>query len=322
MNQQKINIIDIAENSLQGEASPEENLLLTNWVLGDKKLNQWVVDEISSMSPIAEDVDLDPICQEIMSNKRKRKRVLLNLMGAAAAVVAGFVLCFVWMINSTPEDTNLPLSVRTMEGEKSRITLPDGSFVMLNSLTQLTYSYNKETGTRNVKLSGEAWFDVRSDEEHPFIVDCDNLQVECLGTEFNVVSYPDDETVTVVLKDGKINATSTRDKVEMRPGMLLTYDRTSGSVNTDMVTASDHCDWKKGEIYCNDITLDKLFKRLARTYGATINVATPALREERVYGMILEGDLRESIAIVCQACDAEYTIENGNNVTIYKPTRE
>lgn len=316
MNQHKYNITNIVENSLRGEASPEEMMLLSNWVITDKHLNEWVVEEIASQQPVAKGADLDHICQNILKENHGRKVSLKHFLLTIAALFIGFGAF--WIMNIEHHEPMHPLTVRTMEGEKSRVILPDGSSVMLNSKTILSYLYDEEKGLRNVKLNGEAWFDVKTNPKHPFIVDCDNLKVECRGTEFNVTAYQDDETITVVLKDGNIKAVSARDNVEMRPGMLLQYDRTSGHVNTDMVTASDYCDWKKGEIHCDNITLEALFKRLSRTYGVPIHIQTPSLRNERVYGMMLEGDLTQALDIVCEACGMEYRMEKDGSVYVFK----
>lgn len=318
MNQRKFDIREIAESSLRGEATSEEMALLTNWVISDRHLNEWVAEEMSSMSPDVKDVDLEPICRSITGGRGKWKTVLKHAVTAVAACAVGFGACFYAMKNFDHKDTAYPFTVRTLEGEKSRVTLPDGSYVTINSMSHLSYLYDEERGVRNVELRGEAWFDVKSDEEHPFIVDCDNLKVECLGTEFNVTSYPDDESVTVVLKDGRINAVSMRDRVELHPGMKLRYDRSTGSVDTEMVEASDYCNWKRGEIHCNNITVEELFRRMSRTYGVSINIETPGMRTEKVYGMMLEGDLRHGMDIVCKACNAQYRFENDSTLSVYK----
>ncbi len=316
MNLQNKDIIRISERFLSGEASQEDVMLLSNWVRTNPGLNDWVVDWIDGQSPVVDDADLESICQNIVTEKEGKKVGLKTFFLSIAAVIAGFVVLTV--IGIERQEPVHPLVVRTMGGEKSRVTLPDGSSVILNALTQLSYLYDNETGDRTVKLYGEAWFDVKTDPEHPFMVDCDNLKVECRGTEFNVTAYPDDSTVTVVLKDGQVNAVSSRDNVKMNPGMLLTYDRTTGHVNTESVTASDYCDWKKGEIHCDNINLEELTKRLARTYGTSITVQSPSLRKERLYGMILEGNLEQVLEIVSEACEANYRKENDNTYYIYR----
>lgn len=320
MNKLKYDITDIAENTLRGEASVEEIILLSNWIITDRHLNEWVVEEIASQPPVAKGADLDHICQNIVKGNHGKKISLKYFLLTIAALFAGFGIFLV--LNIEHHEPEHSLSVRTVGGEKSRIALPDGSSVILNSKTFISYFYDKKSGVRNVKLNGEAWFDVKTDARHPFVVDCDNLKVECRGTEFNVTAYQDDETVTVVLKDGKVNAVSARENIEMRPGMLLNYDRTSGHVDTDMVTASDYCDWRNGEIHCDNITLEALFKRLSRTYGTAINIQTPSLRAERVYGMMLEGDLDHVLDIVCEACEMEYRKEKDNTVYVFKTHTE
>ena len=74
MNKLKYDITDIAENTLRGEASVEEIILLSNWIITDRHLNEWVVEEIASQPPVAKGADLDHICQNIVKFWRSTMR--------------------------------------------------------------------------------------------------------------------------------------------------------------------------------------------------------------------------------------------------------
>src|SRR5690606_37727632 len=84
-------------------------------------------------------------------------------------------------------------------GDRSTIYLPDGSKVCLNSGSKITFDNTFKSGVRKLSLEGEAFFSVKKDSEIPFIVNTDDLQVEVLGTEFNLKAYPDEESVSVTL---------------------------------------------------------------------------------------------------------------------------
>ena len=85
------------------------------------------------------------------------------------------------------------------KGDKATIELPDGTNVVLNSASQLSYLNNFGEKVRRVQLNGEAYFKVAHDEKHAFIVQIGDLEVKVLGTSFNVSAYEDAKDVTVVL---------------------------------------------------------------------------------------------------------------------------
>lgn len=121
---------------------------------------------------------------------------------------------------------NTVSEISTRYGSKSKITLPDGTIVWLNSGSNLLYN-NKSFGEsdREVTLSGEAFFNVTHDPEHPFIIHAGKINVQVLGTSFDVKNYPDDKTVEATLIKGSIEVTFANDpgrKVLLKPDEKLT----------------------------------------------------------------------------------------------------
>jgi transmembrane sensor len=98
-----------------------------------------------------------------------------------------------------------PVSIYVPLGAKSNITLPDGSNVWLNAGTTLAYDKDYGKRERILQLTGEAFFDVAKDEVHPFIVNAEGIVVKALGTKFNVKAYPEENTVSAILEEGKID---------------------------------------------------------------------------------------------------------------------
>ena len=92
-------------------------------------------------------------------------------------------------------------------GSKSRLTLSDGSHITLNADSRLKYPVSFEGNTREVYLSGEAFFDVQKDPDHPFIIHTARMNIRVLGTAFNVRSYPDDPSMETTLLRGSIEVT-------------------------------------------------------------------------------------------------------------------
>nr|WP_302179990.1 FecR family protein [Chryseosolibacter indicus] len=90
-------------------------------------------------------------------------------------------------------------------------TLPDGSNVFLNRETKLAYSFNKKENTHNVKLNGEAYFNIKHKNDEKFIIEVDGVFIKDIGTAFNVKAYPDSKTIEVVVEEGEVMFYSPKD---------------------------------------------------------------------------------------------------------------
>lgn len=318
MKNQASDIPRLAKRVLEGNATQEEEFAFSNWVIHDPKFNEWVVEQVDDLPDKVNGFDVNTIYDKVKPRNAEHKVGIKTFLLTLAAMLTGFIAFFSIFHEVHPKEQ--PLMVRTMAGEKARITLPDGSSVILNSNTQLSYAYDSKEGLRNVNLVGEAWFKVKTDPSHPFVVDCDIMKVNCRGTEFNVTAYPDDETMTVVLKEGKISAMTARDDIQMKPNMMISLNRSSGEVESRMIKADDYCDWKAGKIHCDHITVDELAKRLTRTYGVNINIQSESLRQERLRGLIPPGRLENALDMICTTCAAGYSKDSSGNVTIFRKT--
>jgi transmembrane sensor len=114
-------------------------------------------------------------------------------------------------------------------GARTKLVLPDGTKVWLNSSSKLRYARLTEGPTREVELEGEAFFDVAKDAQRPFIVHADSLEIKVLGTEFTVKSYPQDPTIEATLLKGAIEITRKGNPntphVILKPNEKLVFNR-------------------------------------------------------------------------------------------------
>ena len=106
-------------------------------------------------------------------------------------------------------------------GAKSCITLPDGTKAWLNAGTELTYNEDYGQKKRTLFLTGEAFFDVAKDKEHPFIVNTSDLIIQALGTQFNVKAYPEEKIITTTLVEGKIDVRMIKSNRQLKKVTLL-----------------------------------------------------------------------------------------------------
>lgn len=155
-------------------------------------------------------------------------------------------------------------------GEIFKVVLSDGTKVLLNSDSRLSYPTVFKGKERIVSLEGEAYFDVTKDAEHPFIVKSGNIQVRVLGTEFNVRSYSS-EDIRVTLIDGKVAVSDTCgvQSVEMKPGQSAQLV-SDGTFVVDEIDTESLLYWKEGFFYFDNVALVDMMKEIGRWYNVDI----------------------------------------------------
>src|SRR5581483_2908966 len=154
------------------------------------------------------------------------------------------------------------------------LTLPDGSHVLLQANSQLQYPDAFDAATREVTLTGEAYFDIAHNPAHPFIIHSGNIKTTVLGTAFNIKAWPADKEVTITVTRGKV-------KVENEKGLvsILTRDQQL-SINTRVntakqpaVNAENVVSWKNSEYTLDDMTLADALTELEVRYSTIIELA-------------------------------------------------
>jgi transmembrane sensor len=152
-----------------------------------------------------------------------QKKHFRKLWVAAAAAV---ILLFLLLSRPTENEGVKPINntVSTKAGDKANITLPDGSKVWLNGDSKITYAEDFNDRTREVHLSGEAFFEVAKDKTRPFIIHTRMINLKVLGTAFNVRSYDYEKETETALVHGSVEITlrnSPEQKILLKPGEKL-----------------------------------------------------------------------------------------------------
>jgi ferric-dicitrate binding protein FerR (iron transport regulator) len=161
-------------------------------------------------------------------------------------------------------------------GNRSSITLPDGSHAWLTNGSKLIYPDFKE-GIRRVSLEGEAFFTVKSDEKRPFFVDLGKDRIKVTGTEFSVVSYPDDHFIQIDLISGKVhmeveqrNGSGKFKTYELKPLHRLIIDRTTGEPGYALIPDGFYKYWKEGKYEFRNEPFEILAKKMERIFSVEI----------------------------------------------------
>lgn len=162
-------------------------------------------------------------------------------------------------------------------GKRFDVLLSDGSKAHLNAGSSLKYPVKFLEGkNRQVFLIGEAFFEVTTDKQHPFIVNADKLNVQVLGTVFNVSNYPEDPQTDVVLVEGSVGMYPAGDVFDtdkntvLQPGKKGSLNKANGLINTKDVITSIHTSWVNGELVFRNMTFNNILKKLERHYNINI----------------------------------------------------
>lgn len=158
-------------------------------------------------------------------------------------------------------------------GDKRQITLPDGSNVWINAGSLLIYSKQFSGSTRTLFLNGEACFQVAKNPDKPFIVKTKYIDVQALGTVFDVQSYPESEQTVATLESGKIKVDSktSDDSFIVHPNEQVIYDNLSGHIIKQAVDARQFARWKDGYLIFQGASFNYIIKTIERRFNVTVN---------------------------------------------------
>lgn len=207
-------------------------------------------------------------------------------------------------------------------GKQFDVVLSDGTRVFLNSGTSLRYPVTFAKGKdRTVFLSGEAYFEVAKDGEHRFVVDANEIQIEVLGTKFNVSRYPEDSNINTVLVEGSVelqvkgNDAARSVPTLLRPGYKAEWHKEEVGIMVQNVDTELYTAWMQGKLVFRNTRFKEIRKILERRYSVTIINKDPVL-DEQLYDATFDIEtIDQVLESFSKSYDIEYIIEN-NEVII------
>ena len=221
--------------------------------------------------------DLEVLYLRIDKAKRKRSVSLTYLLRIAAIFLLpllGAASMYLYMQDQTENEEEWTESF-VARAERKEITLSDGTHVWLNSGSVLIYAKEFKGKERALYLNGEAIFNVAKDPEKPFIVKTHYMDIEALGTVFNIEAYSDAEYTTATLNEGKIGVNvNNRKQVELLPDQQIRHHNLTGKTTRETVDADRVLQWKHGYVTFQKATFDYIIQNLQRRFDVTINYET------------------------------------------------
>ncbi|OOV17447.1 FecR family protein [Flavobacterium sp. LM4] len=244
-----------------------------------------------------------------------------NLVNDKGELIAKKLPGQIVYFGKTKDDEVIYNLLKVPYGKTFKLTLSDGTIVNLNSGTTLRYPEQFGiNGKRTVYLTGEAFFEVTKDKEHPFIVNSNQVDIEVLGTKFNVSAYPENPSVNSVLVEGSIQMYETQNpsnSVLLKPNQMATWQNSTRKITTKSVDPSFYSAWTKGELTFNDTPFSTITKIIQRTYDVEIINKNSDLAKQNFTGTIKisESSVENILELLKRDTPFEYSIQQ-NTITI------
>lgn len=241
--------------------------------------------------------------KKIKNGKQKVKqtsnsRRIIIWVSAVAAVALALIVLYP-VTNSTLTNSVVDNKIAYLTAQGGKVVLPDGSIVSLNENSTLRYPKQFAENERNVELSGEAFFEIKRDTLHPFIVKAAEAHVKVLGTTFSVNTHKNNR-VEVIVATGKVEVWhSNFDKhVVITPGRKsIAFNEAEPVVLTaDM----NEIAWKTGLLKFSNCTLGYIAASLTKTYHKPIVLATSQLENLRLTATFDNQSLADVLSVIAQ----------------------
>ncbi len=289
------------------------------WILREQE-SAWT-DEILKELWDSEPVEVAPAKDRVgfvrlkqTIHARRISRIRRNVVRhAVAAVVAVALFAGGYFAATLMEPAVSTVTLVSAKGHVGEFTLPDGSRVWLNSESSLSYRKGFAGATRDVTLSGEAYFEVERDTMRAFRVQMNSLTVEVLGTSFDAKSYSGSAHSEVVLKSGsvKVSGANLRSALRLVPGERLSHNRLSDEVRVESVDAEMYCQWFAPRIIFDNTPLRSVIAGLERRYNIEIGLSSRIEAERKLSMVVTNESLDEIMEVLASLLSARYTVEEG-----------
>jgi transmembrane sensor len=268
-------------------------------------------------------------------------RIVILTAAAAAAVIGVLLIPGLFgrpIIHKGVISNN---TVSTRPGSRSKVQLPDGTQVWLNSDSRLTYNQGFPADSREVQLTGEAYFDVAKDKSHPFVIHTSTVDIKVLGTSFNVRSYDNERNTETALFQGSIQVSlhnNPEQKILLKPDQKLIVQNNKLSVtgispgpaknNTDepLITlgkvhfqkkdsSATETLWMKNQLALDGATLDEVALQIERWYGVKVFITDERLKSIHYNAVFEDESLQQVLEALRLSGNFTYTIHK-KEVTI------
>lgn len=296
MNEKDEHYWELIAGNLHRELSPEENELFEigltdplnqNYYSKSQKIRQGL-SELKQVEKSDQTASWNAIIQQIRRNKIQV--LSLRFLKYAAILLIAFLAVNYFDLLTKNETRKLQYAeMQVMFGQTGHLFLFDGTEVWLNSGSKLKYPNQFNQNQRNVFIEGEAYFKVTPNKKLPFKVQTGKLEIEVLGTSFNVSAYPGESSQSVVLVEGKVQINNPQgEKIgEIAPGQVAVKKEGDPVIKLQNIDPYSFTSWKDGKVIFDGERLGDIARKMERWYNVEIRFEKEKLKDFKFTGTIL-----------------------------------
>ena len=209
--------------------------------------------------------------------------------------------------------------ISASNGKMKNFELPDGTQVWLNPGSSMVYSENMtKEKIRDVRLLGQAFFEVAKDARHPFVLQLGDIGLKVIGTSFNATNYKDDPNVEVVLQTGQVNLfegsyADATNFTKLTPGQLASYQKGNKGFKIKEVDVQKYTSWMGGVLMFRDDLMSDVFRCLERWYDVKIIVNDPKINNYLYTATIKNESLEQILKLLEYTSKVSYEIIKSND---------
>lgn len=263
---------------LNGKSSVEDEQELKDWI--DESVDHKkeflrlkdVWDCVDNQNDRTEEQLVVFYKRQLEKTNKSRSLWIRYSSAIAAILIIGLIVSIAIPTNSGIESTGFQVFSVPL-GSRSKVILADGTEVNLNSGSELRFTDKFSASNRVVSLSGEAYFHVKSDKDHPFVVNTSDYDIKVTGTEFNICCYSDNLNTSATLAEGKIQLQmkGSSQVFDINPNEKFTINHLSKEYSLEKADVESEIAWKDGEFIFRKIPFPDLVQRLERWYDVKLN---------------------------------------------------
>lgn len=301
---------DLLVKFLLGEAGDTEQQEVEHWIKASREHAAYFhhfsliweqSKKLASESKISEDRAWERFQQRVQQRAARQHTRRVSLFNNSWARAASILLLVAagWL---GYRNVWLPSQLLVLSSADTAMTetLPDGSVVTLNKHSRLTCPKRFAGGNRDVKLEGEAFFDITPDKQHPFIIAADGVSVKVVGTSFNVKTNK--ERTEVIVETGIVEVSKKKSMVRVKPNEKVTVLRSSAPVKEKNEDAFYNY-YRTNEFNCVNTPLWRLADVLGEAFNVRIQFAKPEIKDLKLTTTFHNEPLDNIITVICETFD-------------------
>lgn len=316
-------IIELFQNYLSKTATDLEKRELNLWIASNSELQEWLEMQLRESENVMDEAQQIRILENIhrkIDKQNQKKFAFPSWLKNAAAIALVLITTgsIFYAIRSNKSEPTYYSSVEAMRGQKSNITLPDGTKVILNSESTLKYNTDFYQKSREIALDGEAFFEVAKNTNLPFVVEVGNLSIKAVGTAFNVRAYSNENIVSTTLTEGKVSVKTPYETMDLIPNERMEFSRDEKKLEKiQLENAKLSLGWLNDQLSFENTTLAVVASNLSRIYNVEIELSSESIKQQRFTGIISNNSLQSVLRILSLTSPIRYTIKD-NKVILYE----